>query len=74
MPTKAPDNNFENSLTQLENIVKTMESDEIELETALAKFEQGIKLTKKCQKILQDAEQKVQVITSHLNDNKPSNA
>lgn len=54
--------NFEQSLQQLETLVDTMESGELNLEESLATFEKGIKLTKACQQALTDAEQKVQVL------------
>lgn len=51
---------FEQSLTQLENIVKTMDSGELSLEDSLQAFERGIGLIRACQTQLQQAEQKVQ--------------
>ncbi len=50
---------FENSLQELEALVDTMEKGDISLEESLTYFEKGIKLTKACQKALQDAEQTV---------------
>lgn len=50
---------FEQSLTELENIVKTMDSGELSLEASLQAFEQGIGLIRSCQSQLQQAEQKV---------------
>ena len=51
---------FEQSLAELETLVRKMESGDMSLEASLAAFEQGIKLTRDCQKALTDAEQKVQ--------------
>ncbi len=53
---------FEKSLETLENIVETLEKGELPLENALKQFEQGIKLTRQCQKALSDAEQKVKIL------------
>ena len=54
--------NFEQALDQLEALVDDMENGELSLEESLKAFEQGTKLTRDCQKALQDAEQKVQVL------------
>lgn len=57
---KAP--NFEQALDQLETLVDEMENGELSLEDSLKAFEQGIKLTRECQKALTEAEQKVQLL------------
>ena len=54
--------NFEQSLEHLETLVESMESGELSLEESLKAFEQGIKLTRECQKALTEAEQKVQML------------
>lgn len=56
--------NFEESLTNLENLVEAMEAGELSLEESLKAFEQGIKLTRECQLALEQAEQKVQLLLS----------
>jgi exodeoxyribonuclease VII small subunit len=56
---------FEQSLTDLEQLVTQMESGELSLEKALETFEQGIQLTRSCQSMLSEAEQKVQLLTSN---------
>lgn len=53
---------FEESLAQLEKLVQQMEGGDLSLEDSLKTFEQGIKLTRECQKALQDAEQRVKVL------------
>lgn len=55
---------FEQSLDQLEALVEEMEGGELSLEESLKAFEQGIKLTRECQKALTEAEQKVQMLIS----------
>jgi len=47
-------------LKKLEDIVETMESDELPLETLLARYEEGAKLVKVCQEKLAEAELKIQ--------------
>ena len=59
--TKAP--SFEEALNELEALVGRMESGELSLEESLASFERGIALTRHCQQALQNAEQKVQILT-----------
>ena len=53
---------FEDSLAELEQLVEQMEQGEISLEESLSSFERGVKLTRTCQKALQEAEQKVQIL------------
>ena len=53
---------FEHSLAELEVLVQKMESGDMSLEQSLKAFEQGIKLTRDCQKALTEAEQKVQLL------------
>jgi len=53
---------FESALQELEKLVEEMEQGEISLEQSLQKSERGIALSRACQKALQDAEQKVQVL------------
>jgi exodeoxyribonuclease VII small subunit len=51
---------FEEALKKLEGIVEAMESNDLPLETLLAKYEDGSKLVKICREKLSDAELKVQ--------------
>jgi exodeoxyribonuclease VII small subunit len=53
---------FETGLTELEKIVKDMESGNLPLERSMELFEQGMALTEKCRKQLQDAETRVEMI------------
>ena len=53
---------FEQSLKQLEKIVSELESDDIAIEAALKKFEEGIELSSYCSKILDDTEKKVNLL------------
>ncbi len=54
--------NFEQSIKLLEEIVSKLEGSEISLEESIALFEEGVKLTKSCHKMLDDAEKKVSVL------------
>lgn len=50
---------FEQSMARLEEIVKLLERGETPLEESLALFEEGTALMKKCNTLLDKAEQKV---------------
>lgn len=50
---------FEEALKKLESIVEQMESGELPLETMTARFEEGVRLVKTCQKRLEEAEIKI---------------
>ncbi len=63
MPKATEPFQFETALKQLETLVNKMESETLSLEDSLACFEQGVSLTKACQKALAEAEQKVKIIT-----------
>ncbi|CCE24754.1 MULTISPECIES: exodeoxyribonuclease VII small subunit [Methylotuvimicrobium] len=62
MPKKKTTNLFEESLAELEQLVEQMEQGELSLEDSLKSFERGVALTRTCQKALQEAEQKVQIL------------
>ncbi|BAN68723.1 exodeoxyribonuclease VII small subunit [endosymbiont of unidentified scaly snail isolate Monju] len=62
------DISFEQALGELEALVERMESGELSLEESLASFEQGIALTRRCQQALEQAEQKVKILTSNTPD------
>jgi exodeoxyribonuclease VII small subunit len=55
---------FEESVTQLEQIVAAIESGQIGLEESLAKYEQGMNLVKKCRTILDRAEKRIEQLTA----------
>ncbi len=59
-PEDAP--TFEDALGQLEKLVDSMEQGDMSLEDSLKAFEAGIKLTRQCQKSLDEAEQKVKIL------------
>ena len=55
---------FETSLNELETLVGRMESEQLTLEDALSCFEKGVALTSYCQKVLKEAELKVESIVN----------
>lgn len=60
---KKPQNYFEASLAELEQLVARMERGELTLEESLQQFERGIALARACQQALREAEQRVQQLT-----------
>lgn len=53
---------FEESMQKLEEIAKELESGELDLDTSMSKFEEGMKLSKKCNEILENAEKKITIL------------
>ena len=51
---------FEAALAELESIVESMESEDLPLETLLARYEEGTKLAQVCQAKLAEADLKIQ--------------
>lgn len=56
---------FEHSIAELETIVGQLEKGDLSLEESLKQYEKGINLAQKCQKILSEAEQKIEILSSH---------
>jgi exodeoxyribonuclease VII small subunit len=54
--------NFEAALKELEDIVAKLEGGELPLEQSLELFERGVQLTRICQKRLDEAERKVELL------------
>ncbi|HSW93778.1 MAG TPA: exodeoxyribonuclease VII small subunit [Gammaproteobacteria bacterium] len=63
MPQKPKLPDLEASLAELSVLIEKMEHGNLTLETSLTRFERGITLIRHAQKILQEAEQKVQILT-----------
>ncbi|ESS74115.1 exodeoxyribonuclease 7 small subunit [Methyloglobulus morosus KoM1] len=62
MAKKKTSPSFEEDLAELEQLVVRLERGEVSLEESLQAFERGVTLTRACQKALQEAEQKVQIL------------
>lgn len=54
---------FEAALEELQRIVHDLEEGRLGLETSLARFEQGVGLLKNCYRLLEQAEQRIEVLT-----------
>ena len=69
MVNKRSINQFEKSLDELNKLVENMEQGDLTLEESLKSFEKGIKLTRSCQKALENAEQKIQILMDEDGEN-----
>ena len=54
--------NFENNMENLEKIVNELEKGDLNLDDSIAKFEEGVKISKECNKILEEAEKKITIL------------
>ena len=61
---------FEQAMARLEAIVGELEKGDLPLDESLKIFEEGIRLSKSCLKILEDAEHKVEVLVQDRNGKK----
>jgi exodeoxyribonuclease VII small subunit len=59
-PDKAP--NFETNLARLDSIVRQLEQTDLPLEQALQLYEEGMQLSQVCQKQLDEAEGRVEIL------------
>ncbi|HVO58716.1 MAG TPA: exodeoxyribonuclease VII small subunit [Dongiaceae bacterium] len=59
-PPKKAD--FERSLARLEEVVRKLESPQLSLDDAMRLFEEGVALSRECQKQLEEAEGKVEIL------------
>ena len=57
-------NNFEEQMEKLEKIVGELEKGELSLEDSVTKFEEGIKISKECNKTLEEAEKKITILVN----------
>ena len=55
---------FEEQIEQLESIVKELEKGELTLEDSVTKFEEGIKISRECNKTLEEAEKKITILVN----------
>jgi exodeoxyribonuclease VII small subunit len=60
---------FETALARLEELVQELEKGDLPLEQSLRLFEEGIKLSRICNKRLEDAERKVEILLKDKDGN-----
>lgn len=56
------ENNFEDSMKNLEQIATELENGNLSLDESVKKFEEGMKLAKQCNDILEKAEKKITIL------------
>ena len=54
--------NFEDEMKKLEEIVVQLENGNLNLDESVNKFEEGMKIAKKCNNILNEAEKKITIL------------
>jgi len=59
---------FEDIMESLESIANELESGKLNLDESVEKFEEGIKLSKKCNEILNKAEKKISMLVLENED------
>ena len=59
-------NSFESELSRLQEISALLDNDELDLETAMGLYEEGVLLSRSCIKTLKDAELKITEIKKKL--------
>lgn len=53
---------FEEQINELENIIKELEEGKLNLDDSVSKFEEGMQISKECNKMLEDAEKKITIL------------
>lgn len=60
---------YEDAIVKLENIVESLERNQLPLESAVKLFQEGIELSKYCSDMLDDIERKISVILQDSDSN-----
>ena len=53
---------FEQEMEELEKIVAELETGKLNLDDSVAKFEEGVKISKECNEMLENAEKKITML------------
>lgn len=61
--------NFEEAIKELEVIASELENGDLSLDESVSKFEQGMKLSKKCSDLLEDAEKRITILLKDDDNN-----
>ncbi len=59
--------NFEETIKQLESIAGELEKGDLNLDESVSKFEEGMKLSKACNEILENAEKRITILLKNEN-------
>lgn len=60
---------FEDNMNELEKVVQELESGNLDLESAIKKFEQGMEISKQCSDYLEKAEKRISVLIKEDENN-----
>ncbi len=58
---------FEEQIAELEQIINELENGNLNLDDSVAKFEEGMKISKECNKMLESAEKKITILLNNEN-------
>ena len=64
---------FEEQMESLEKIVAELENGNLNLDESVNKFEEGLKISKECNKILEEAEKKITILVNENGEIKEEN-
>jgi len=53
---------FEQAMEELEKIANQLEKGDLDLDASVSKFEEGMKLSKRCNEILENSEKKISIL------------
>ncbi len=62
MSNKEESKSFEELMADLENIVQELEKGDLNLDDSVTKFEEGMKISKECNKILESSEKRISIL------------
>ena len=65
--------NFEELMTKLEEITGKLENDKLSLDESVELFEKGMRISKECNKKLEDAEKRITVLLKSNDEIKEEN-
>jgi exodeoxyribonuclease VII small subunit len=66
-----PEPSFEESLAELERMVRELEDGKLGLDEALVRYEQGVSLIQRCFEQLREAERRILLVTGMDDNGKP---
>ena len=61
---------FEEQIQELETIINELENGNLNLDDSVVKFEEGMKISKECNKMLENAEKKITILLNDENGEK----
>ena len=62
MSKKVESKSFEELMEKLESIVQELEKGDLNLDDSVSKFEEGMKISKECNKILENSEKRISIL------------